>query len=919
METFTAANVYSGITTIDAGTALILSGQGSVAASSGVVANGGFGIADTAAGAAITTLSGNGVVGLGARTLTLTAASGTFSGLIGDSGGLTVTGGTETLTGANTYTGATIIGGGARLNLAGAGSIAPSSGVVDEGTFDIAGTASGAAITSLSGGGAVALGGQTLTLSGAQGTFSGSIAGTGGIAVLGGSLALTGISTYSGGTLISAANLSVSSDAALGSASLAMANGQLTALANVTSTRAVSLTGAGSFNTNLKTISLNGVVSGTGALIAAGGGTLVLTAVNTYSGGTIIIEHTTLVVGADSTLGAASGVLDIIDGKLQASADFSSTRSIVIGPNGAIDANGHTLNFGGPITLGSDSGTPLFTGSANVAGSWTFTPQGGLVVSGTLQGVGTVSQQTTIVGTLSPGNSPGTITFTAPVTMVPASTLALDIDGTGTGTGAGNYDRVVVQGAGNTFTANGQMVVKLRGITGNANNTYTPPVGQRFNVVHTDAGVSGSFASLVQPATGLAPGTRFDTIYSAADIDLVAAPASYASLGVLGVTDTANRHNLGSTLDAYRPAPGVRAAGDRNPVLAALYTLPVGSIGGAMDQMAGTVHGDALSAALAVNRMFNVATDTHRGGGDMAVSAIGRLPYGDFAAINAPASPRPASLGTDSPFWALGVGAWSATAADGNAPGYRSTTGGIVVGLDLVDRPGGRLGVAAGYARAELENRSDATARVQSERLVAYGSLIEGRWRFDGEVAVAADQFSSTRSILMGLLNRIAKGNSNGWAYAAAAGAHYGDGPAVPFAEMRYDYVNRAAFTETGAGDLALDVGDARLKTPRARIGVDVDMDRLLGDVTGGIALNVQLAWAHDFSSVSGRTDASLVGLPGAPFTAFSSRVGADAAIINIDSSVHIADTISLFGEYHVEARHRATSQTALIGLRANW
>jgi outer membrane autotransporter protein len=338
-----------------------------------------------------------------------------------------------------------------------------------------------------------------------------------------------------------------------------------------------------------------------------------------------------------------------------------------------------------------------------------------------------------------------------------------------------------------------------------------------------------------------------------------------------------------------------------------------------MDQMAGTVHGDALSAALAVNRMFSVATETHRSGGDMTVSAIDRLPYGDFAAINAPASPSPASLGTDSPFWALGVGAWSATATDGNAPGYRSTTGGIVVGLDLIDGSNGRLGVAAGYARAELESRAAATARVQSERLVAYGSLTEGRWQFDGEVSVAADQFSSTRTILMGLLNRLAKGSSNGWAYAAAAGAHFGDGPAVPFVDLRYDYVNRMAFTETGAGDLSLAVGDADLKTPRARLGVDVDMSRVLGDRTGGISLDVQLAWAHDFRSVAGRTDASLVGLPGAPFAAFSSRVGADAAIINIDSSVHVDDTISLFGEYHVEARHRATSQTALIGLRANW
>ena len=65
----------------------------------------------------------------------------------------------------------------------------------------------------------------------------------------------------------------------------------------------------------------------------------------------------------------------------------------------------------------------------------------------TLRGTGTITTPTTILGTLAPGNSPGTLTFTAPLTLTPGATLALDIDGTGTGTGAGNYSRVLVQGA----------------------------------------------------------------------------------------------------------------------------------------------------------------------------------------------------------------------------------------------------------------------------------------------------------------------------------------------------------------------------------------------------------------------------------------------------------------------------------------
>ena len=55
-----------------------------------------------------------GIVNLGANTLTITNANGTFAGVIQDGGaggGLAITGGKEILTGANTYTGSTVVTG----------------------------------------------------------------------------------------------------------------------------------------------------------------------------------------------------------------------------------------------------------------------------------------------------------------------------------------------------------------------------------------------------------------------------------------------------------------------------------------------------------------------------------------------------------------------------------------------------------------------------------------------------------------------------------------------------------------------------------------------------------------------------------------------------------------------------------------
>ena len=71
-------------------------------------------------------------------------------------GGLTVDGSaTETLSGINTYSGATTIGSGETLALSGSGSIADSSGLDNAGTFDISAASAGVSITTLSGAGDV--------------------------------------------------------------------------------------------------------------------------------------------------------------------------------------------------------------------------------------------------------------------------------------------------------------------------------------------------------------------------------------------------------------------------------------------------------------------------------------------------------------------------------------------------------------------------------------------------------------------------------------------------------------------------------------------------------------------------------------------------------------------------------------------
>jgi fibronectin-binding autotransporter adhesin len=110
------ANTYSGPTNVNSGT-LILGPGGSLSPAALMVGTGA--VLDISRMAAVSlpvaSLAGGGTVALGSRGLTITTGGTAFSGILvdgGAGGSLTIAGGTTTLTGTSTYTGATTINGG---------------------------------------------------------------------------------------------------------------------------------------------------------------------------------------------------------------------------------------------------------------------------------------------------------------------------------------------------------------------------------------------------------------------------------------------------------------------------------------------------------------------------------------------------------------------------------------------------------------------------------------------------------------------------------------------------------------------------------------------------------------------------------------------------------------------------------------
>jgi autotransporter-associated beta strand protein len=231
-----------------------------------------------------------------------------------------------------------------------------------------------------------------------------------------GTLVLNGDSTYTGPTVVAGGTLKagVASVAGAGGAFGKDSAGTLANTAGVTlditgyDTRIGSLAGGGALGGDVilgsatlttggdnSSTTYAGVISGAGAVVKTGAGTWTLDGINTYTGGTTILEGS-IVTGANGTIG--TGPLTITGGSLVLGdgASFDTTDSITFDP--ALAAGSINLDFTGSKKLTSLSdgakyavagtytaaqlnayfGTSAFTGTGSlVIGTWVSVSLGG--------------------------------------------------------------------------------------------------------------------------------------------------------------------------------------------------------------------------------------------------------------------------------------------------------------------------------------------------------------------------------------------------------------------------------------------------------------------------------------------------------------------------------------------------------------
>jgi len=433
-------------------------------------------------------LTGNGFVsGSGGATGTAVFSIGgkgtdsTFGGIIRDGNAATsrfaavtkVGAGKLTLTGANTYTGATNV----------------TLGTLEVGDGGLTGSLSTTATAVTAGANLV------FNTSGTQ-VMPGAISGAGNITKKGaGRVTFSGVNSYTANTVIEGGELAINADTGLGNAASAVnfttGSGKvLSDAAGVVTARSFSVAAGatGGFGAVDATDSLqvDGVVSGDGALEIGGAGVVSLTNANTYLGATSLVSGT---LAANNASGSAtsSGAVTVSAGTLGGTGSIEGAVSIASGASlkpGAITptstgveslavgtlslAGGSTLfvefanassydtlsvaNTNGLTTTGASAGNPILVDlrlENSVANFTTLGSYNLIQYSGTFTGnpndlfeVTAGSQQSGITYTF--GASGGFITLTLSGTAPPV----WNVDADGTWASAGNWVNGVPNGSG---------------------------------------------------------------------------------------------------------------------------------------------------------------------------------------------------------------------------------------------------------------------------------------------------------------------------------------------------------------------------------------------------------------------------------------------------------------------------------------
>jgi autotransporter-associated beta strand protein len=551
--------------------------------------------------------------------------------------------------------------------------------------------------------------------------------------------------------------------------------------------------------------------------------------------------------------------------------------------------------------------------SGSIASSSGLTVGAGALVGGT----GTLPS-TTINGTLSPGNSIGTLTVQGNLVMTVAAAYIVEIS-------PSSADRTNVTGTASL----GGTVQAVFGPGSYLTRTYT--------ILSAAGGRSSTFGSLT--TSGLPAGFTASLSYTATDaiLNLIATLGDGGSAGGAGgpgaLALTINQRNVANALNNFFNRGGTLPAN-----FLPIFNLTGTNLGNALSQLSGEPATGAQQVGFQMTNQFlglmlDPFVDGRSGIAGAGGPALGFAPEREdlpedialaySSVLKAPPTKAP-SFEQRWSAWGGAYGGSNRTSGDPAVVGSHDLSAraaGFAAGLDYHLSPNTIVGVALAGGGTNW-SLADGLGGGKSDAFQAglYGAT---RW---GPAYLAAalsytnhwmstDRFAFAGDHLTASFNAQSIGArvESGYRFATIFGG------VTPYAAVQAQNFRTPSYSETdlNGGGFALAYAARTGTDTRSELGAR--FDRLLAvNPNAVLALRARLAWAHDW--VSDPTLAAVFQtLPGASFVVNGATPARDSALASAGTELRLANGVTLLAKFDGEFASHSSTYAGTGTVRYTW
>ncbi len=439
------------------------------------------------------------------------------------------------------------------------------------------------------------------------------------------------------------------------------------------------------------------------------------------------------------------------------------------------------------------------------------------------------------------------------------------------------------------------------------------PVGTLFNIVQTGSGTNGSVITVVNDPT--------NPLFTFAPVPLagtVAGRVTIISTGIpltVAVTPPAGVVLPPVQVIAAPVVPAVLAAAAAAAPTADLVTTVLPAINAisnattvvnAVAQLAPSNSGLAASLVTFEGaRAFQNLLSSHLSEG----LCDGGSQAEDRRKLDTPRKREDESSGCPENnqyrgVWVKGFGNFGNQGSQGAFAGYTSHILGAMAGYDVAFNDDTRIGLGGGYAYSKINGKGfNNTTGFNTYQATAYVAHEDGRWFANGDISYGWNNYSGNRPIVFPGVNRTALAKYSGEDFSSyvTAGYHFfADAFTVtPLASLQATHVRLGGYTETGAGDINLQVAAQRYNFLESGLGANAARHYDIGDGQD-LLPELHFKWLHELLDQNFQNSAVFTAAGSTPFV--TQGMGADRNTLNAGAGVTLLSCACEARTWSVEA-----------------